>query len=178
LKKTAKGSVELHLRKGTINKFQVLSGVFSILNVSQLLEFRLPDMALTGLPYESIDGTVSLAGGIAATSDLVVKSPSLNISIVGKADLVNEELDMKVGVQPLQSVGKIVNRIPVMGWILTGGDRQLIVTYFEATGKWGDPKVSAIPVQSLSSGVFNIFKRTFQLPEKMITDTGEVIMGK
>ena len=178
LKKTAQGSIELHLAQGTINKFQILSGVFSILNVSQLLEFRLPDMVLTGLPYDTIDGTFSLAGGSAATSDLVLKSPSLNISLVGKADLVNEEFDLKVGVQPLQSVGKVVSRIPVAGWILTGGDRQLIVTYFEATGKWDNPKVSAIPVQTLPKGVFNIFKRTFQLPEKLITDTGEVIMGK
>jgi hypothetical protein len=178
LKKSAQGSIELHMAKGTINKFRILSGVFSILNVSQLLEFRLPDMVLTGLPYDTIDGTFSLVGGSAATSDLVLKSPSLNISLVGKADLVNEEFDLKVGVQPLQSVGMVVSRIPVAGWILTGGDRQLIVTYFEATGKWDDPKVSAIPAQSLSNGVFNIFKRTFQLPKKLVTDTGEVIMGK
>jgi len=51
------------------------------------------------------------------------------------------------------------------------------VTYFKATGKWSNRRFTAIPVTSLSNGVFNIIKRTLRLPEKLITDTGEVIMG-
>ena len=30
----------------------------------------------------------------------------------------------------------------------------------------------------MSKGVLGIFKKLFQLPEKLITDTGEVIMGQ
>jgi uncharacterized protein involved in outer membrane biogenesis len=178
LKKTVRGSVGMYLEKGVINRFHVLSKVFSILNVSQLLNFRLPDMLTDGMPYDRIEGNLSINDGIVSTSDLSIDSPSINVTIVGKTDIVKEYIDLTIGVQPLQTVGEVVGRIPVIGWILTGGNRQLLVTYYEARGKWDDPKVSAIPVTSLTRGVFNIFKRAFSLPGKMITDTGEVIMGK
>jgi uncharacterized protein involved in outer membrane biogenesis len=178
LKKTVRGSVGMYLEKGVINRFHVLSKVFSILNVSQLLNFRLPDMLTDGMPYDRIEGNLSINDGIVSTSDLSIDSPSINVTIVGKTDIVKEYIDLTIGVQPLQTVGEVVGRIPVIGWILTGGNRQLLVTYYEARGKWDDPKVSAIPVTSLTWGVFNIFKRAFSLPGKMITDTGEVIMGK
>jgi hypothetical protein len=64
-----------------------------------------------------------------------------------------------------------------VGWVLTGKNRTLLTAYFEAKGAWGDPQVSAIPIKSMAKGVLNIFKRVFQLPGKLITDTGEVIIG-
>jgi hypothetical protein len=75
-------------------------------------------------------------------------------------------------------VDKIVNRIPVVGWLLTGKDKAVLTAYFEAKGKWADPKVSAIPVKSLAKGALNVFRRVFELPVRLFTDTGEVILGK
>ena len=44
LKKTALGSAKVHFEEGKLKKFAVLSKIFSLLNVSQLLRFPLPDM--------------------------------------------------------------------------------------------------------------------------------------
>jgi uncharacterized protein YhdP len=129
------------------------------------------------MPYNAIDGKFSLADGISSTSDLSINSSSLNMKIVGSSDMVRKEIDLTVAVQPLQTVGKIVGRIPVIGWILTGGDRRFLVTYYKAKGNWHDPKVSSTNISTLPEGVYNIFKRTFMLPEKMITDTNKVILG-
>jgi len=97
---------------------------------------------------------------------------------VGSADIVKEELNFTIGAQPLQTVDKIINRIPIVGWLLTGKDKNLLTAYFEAKGKWSDPHVSAIPVESMGRGMLQIFIRTFQLPVKLFTDTGEVILGQ
>ncbi|HRY37960.1 MAG TPA: hypothetical protein P5347_04500, partial [Smithellaceae bacterium] len=83
-----------------------------------------------------------------------------------------------IGIQPLQTVDKIVSNIPVVGWILTNDTKSLITLYFQAQGKRSDPTVNAISVSSMSKGVLDIFKKLFQLPEKLITDTGEVILGQ
>ncbi|RNC67935.1 MAG: DUF3971 domain-containing protein [Desulfuromonadales bacterium] len=178
LKKSLQGSLGIELEKGVINKFMFLSKVFSILNVSQLLDFRLPDMVSSGMPYDRIAGGFSFNEGSAVTNNLFMKSTSINVTVVGKSDLVKEELDVKVGVQPLQTVGKFVRHLPVIGWILTGGDKSFLVTFYEARGPWNNPTVTAIPVTSLSQGVFNIFKRTFSLPDKLITDPRGVFMDK
>jgi uncharacterized protein involved in outer membrane biogenesis len=178
VKKSALGNVRLHMVNGTLRKFNTLAKVFSILNVSQLLRLKLPELSSYGIPYSSIKGSFSVKDGIMSTQDLFITSSAINVSIVGSADIVREELNITLGAQPLQTVDKIINRIPIVGWLLTGKDKDLVTAYFEAKGNWANPKVSAIPVKSLGRGILNIFIRAFQLPVKLFTDTGEVILGQ
>jgi uncharacterized protein YhdP len=178
IKKTALGSMKIYMEEGSLRRFATLSKIFSILNVSQLLRFRLPDMVSGGMPYNSIAGTLAVRDGILSTSDLFLDSDAMNMSCVGKIDLTKEEIDATIGVQPLQTVDKVVSHIPIVGWILTGKDKTLVTAYFDAKGKIDDPKVSAIPVKYLAKGVFDIFRRVFELPAKLFTNTGEVIIGK
>jgi len=178
IKKSALGNVKLHMNKGKLRKFNTLSKIFSILNVSQLLKLQLPDMVSDGMPYSDIAGSIAIKDGSISSKDLFINSDAINISVIGTADIVKEELNLTIGVQPLQTVDKIVNRIPVVGWLLTGKDKGFLTAYFEAKGKWSEPQVSAIPVKSLGKGVFNIFRRVFELPVRLFTDTGEVILGQ
>lgn len=177
LKQSAVGGIKFHATKGMLRQFSGLSKVFSILNISQLFKLRLPDMVSEGMPYTDIKGTMAIKEGFASTNDLFIASNAMNISIVGKHDFINDNLDFTVGIQPLQTVDKIISHIPIVGWILTGKEKAFITTYFEIKGKSTAPKVSAIPVTSIGKGVLGIFKRVFQLPAKLITDTGEVILG-
>jgi uncharacterized protein involved in outer membrane biogenesis len=178
LKKTAQGTATLTIRRGSLYKITYLSKVFSILNTSQLLKFQLPDIINDGMPYNTITGTFSLKDGILSTNDWFVNSDSLNMSVVGTTNIIREELDVTIGIQPFQTVDKVVSHIPVVGWILTGDTKGLITLYFQAHGNRNNPAVDVIPVKSMEKGALNTFKRLFQLPEKLITDTGEVLMGK
>jgi uncharacterized protein YhdP len=178
IKRSALGNLRLRLEKGKLRKFNALSKVFSILNLSQLLKFQLPDMVHGGMPYNEIKGSFAVRDGNVTTQDLFIRSDAINISVIGSADIVREDMDFTIGVQPLQTVDKVVNRIPVVGWLLTGKDRAVLTAYFEAKGKWSDPKVKSISVKSLSKGVLNVFRRVFELPVRLFTDTGEVLLGQ
>jgi hypothetical protein len=145
--------------------------------MSQLLKFQLPDIVTDGMPYNAITGTFSLKDGILSTNDLFINSDSLNISSVGTTDIIREKLDAIIGIQPFQTMDKVVSRIPVVGWILTSDTKGLITLYFQAHGDRSDPTVDVMPVTSMGKGVLGIFKNLFHLPEKLITDTGEVILG-
>jgi len=177
LKKTVQGPLELHFEKGVIYQLPLVSKIFSLLNVSQLLDFRLPDLMSEGMPYDRIDGNFAFRDGSVATSDLTVQSKSINMTLVGKANLVKENIDATIGVQPLQTVGRIISRIPVIGWLLTGKSRDVLVVYYTAKGPWGNPTVTSTSTAALSRGVVDIFKRIYNLPEEMITDPGQVILG-
>jgi hypothetical protein len=103
----------------------------------------------------------------------------MNISAVGTIDMPRGQfVDTLVGVQPLQTVDKVISRIPVVGWILTDENRSIMTVYFEVKGSLDNPTVTAIPVKAIARGVFDIFKNIFQLPAKLFTDTGEVIFGR
>lgn len=178
IKRTALGSVKLNLEEGSLRRFATLSKIFSLLNVSQLLKFQWPDMVSGGMPYNRITGSLAIRDGIVSTKDLFLDGDAMNISCVGKIDLTKEEIDATFGVQPLQTVDKVVSRIPVVNWLLTGKNGTLVTAYFVARGKLDDPIVNAFPVKDMAKGVLDIFKRVFQLPGKLITNTGEVITGK
>lgn len=177
LKKSAAGNIKIHSKDGMLRQFSWLSKVFSILNVSQLFSFKLPDMVSNGMPYNRIDGNLAIKDGVVSTDDLFIASNAMNMSIVGTSDFIHEKLDLTLGIQPLQTVDKVVSKIPIVGWLLTGENKAMFTTYFEIKGKSTDPSVSAIPITSLGKGVLGIFKRVFQLPAKLFTDTGEVILG-
>ena len=175
IKKTLGGVVNLQIDKGVLKKFSVLSKVFSILNVSQLFTLHLPDMASGGMPFDRIGGTFSFDRGALATKDCTLRSEAMNMVAVGKADLVGETMDLTLGIQPLQTIDKVVSKIPLLGWVLTDTDKRLITFTFAAKGPWKDPNVQAIPVREMAKEVLQIFKRVLQLPVKIITDTGDVL---
>lgn len=177
IRKSAVGSITVHAEKGMLRQFPVLSKVFSVLNVSQLFRFKLPDMVSEGMPYNDLKATLAIKNGVVSTENLFLKSNAMNMSLVGKHDFVRDNMNLTIGIQPLQTVDKVVSSIPIVGWILTGKNKAMFSTYFEIKGKSTDPQVSAIPITSLGKGVLGIFKRAFQLPVKLFTDTGEVILG-
>jgi uncharacterized protein YhdP len=178
IKRTALGSARLQVIDGSLRYFATLSKIFSILNLSQLLKIQLPDMVSGGMPFNKVTGTFAIKDGIVSSSDLYVDSDAINISAVGSIILARDEIDATIGVKPLQTIDKVVSNIPIVGWVLTGKDRSFITAYFEAKGKLGDPAVKAIPAKSMSKGVLGVFRRIFELPVKLFTDTGEVIIGK
>lgn len=177
IKKTANGAITLKVERGALKRFNTLSKVISILNVSQLLSFSLPDMARDGMPFNQITASIGIKNGILTTQDFFIDSNVMHVTTVGSIDIVKETLDMLIGVQPLQTVDRIVSRIPVVGWILSGGDGSLVTTYFEAKGSWENPEVTAIPVKTMAKGTLDIFRRVFELPVRLFTDSGEVILG-
>lgn len=173
----ATGECRVLIRDGTLRKFPFLAKVFSLLNVSQLFVLELPDMVSQGMPFSLLEGDFELAEGLLSTENLLVTSNAMNLSLVGTVDLVEEQMDLMLGVKPFGTVDKVITRIPVAGWLLTGEDKALITAHFEITGSPRAPRVIPVPVTSVSNKVLGIFRRVFGLPGKMVTDPREVFTG-
>jgi uncharacterized protein YhdP len=178
IKRTSLGSANLLIEDGSLNRFSTLSKIFSILNISQFLKLKFPEMVSGGMPFDRITATFAIKDGIASTNDLFVDSEAMNISVVGSLNLPRNEIEATVGVKPLQTIDKVVSSIPIVGWILTGKDKALLTAYFEIKGKADNPSVNVLPVKAISKGVMGVFRRIFELPAKLFTDTGEVLTGK
>ncbi len=176
--KTSAGGFSLETRDGVLHKFAVLGKIFSLLNVSQIFTLQLPDMARNGMPFERLTGNFALRQGILTTEDLFVKSPAMNLSVVGSLDLPAENIDMIMGIKPLRTVDKIVTSIPLAGWILTGEEKALVTIHFRIHGNPDRPEIEAVPITSLSEKVFGIFRRAFNLPGKVIDNVGGRIREK
>ncbi len=174
---TSLGAFNLEIHDGVLRKFNSLAKIFSILNVSQIFAFKLPDMSSKGMPFSSLSANVLLQKGALSTEDLFVDSNAMNLSAVGTLDLQREQIDLILGVKPLRTVDKIITRIPIAGWLLTGKEKALITAHFRVKGNSSDPDVAPIPITSVSEKVIGIFKRVFGLPGKIISDVGEAFEG-
>jgi uncharacterized protein involved in outer membrane biogenesis len=164
MKESLNGSLRLEIDEGVIERFNVLSKIFSILNVSQILTGRLPDLKTKGLPFHQISANIYVKDGIASTDDLVVNSDSMKITLIGKVDLGKNQIDAKIGVHPLVTLDTVLSKVPIAGYILTGKDKAFLSYVYEVKGDLGDPKIEAIPIKSLGQGFFGIITRLLETP--------------
>jgi len=164
IKESLNGSLRLELANGSIERNNILSKIFSILNVSQYLKGRIPDLKTKGLPFYRITADFQFKDGIASTEDFFVDSDAMRITGIGKVDLGKNQVDAKVGVHPFGTFDAVLSKIPIAGYILTGKDKAFLSFVYEVKGDLDDPKIEAIPIQSLGEGVFGIIKRLLETP--------------
>jgi hypothetical protein len=164
------GRFNVQIHNGVLRQFQTLSKVFSLLNVSQILALRLPDMNLEGMPFDTLTANFNLDKGILRSEDLKIQSEAMNQSYIGQVNLVDKEVDFSMAIHPLGTVDKIVSRIPVAGWLLTGENKALLSAHFSVKGKTDNLSVSTMPLDTLTEPTIGLLRRTLGLPFKLIED--------
>jgi len=164
VKGSLNGGVRLEIEEGVIERFNILSKIFSILNVSQLLKGRLPDLKTKGLPFHQIMANIYVKDGIASTDDFVVDSDAMKITLIGKVDLGKNQIDARIGVHPLVTLDTVLSKIPIVGYVLTGKEKGFLSFIYEVSGDLDDPKVEAIPIKSLGQGFWGIIRRLLETP--------------
>jgi uncharacterized protein involved in outer membrane biogenesis len=164
IKESLNGKLNLDVENGAIEKANILSKIFSILNVSQWFKGRLPDLKTNGLPYRDITATVLVKDGIASTDDFLIDSDAMRITVLGKVDLGKNWMDARVGVHPLVTIDTILSSVPIAGYILTGKDKAFISYFYEVRGNLDDPKIEAIPFKSIEEPSWGIIKRLLETP--------------
>jgi len=163
---TMDGTAAISVTNGAIRRLSLLSKIMSIAQISNYLRLKFPQLDTEGIPFDSITGDFVIEDGTLSTDNLYFDGRVVKMSAVADYDAPNDNLDMVLGFQLLQTIDLIVNKIPVVGYILTGEDGNLFTTYFKVTGSIGDPKVEPMTLQALGEGTLNIFSRIFHFPLK------------
>lgn len=161
------GDLKLSLRDGRIGRYTLMAKLLALLNMVQLLDLKGPELAAEGMPYQQLTADITIARGIARTEDLVLDSRAMKVNAVGQVNLVEDSVDGTVAVKPFQNVDRILSKIPVAGWLLTGKEESLLVAYYRVTGPLSDPRVTPIPLKSVGRNLFGIFRNLLQIPEAL-----------
>jgi len=166
IKETLTGSLKLELESGAIERANILSKIFSLLNITQYFKGRLPDLKTRGLPFHRILADIHVENGVASIDDLLVDSEAMRITAFGKVDLVKNLIDARIGVHPLISVDAVLSNVPIAGYILTGKDKAFVSFVYEVSGSLDHPKIEAIPVKSLGERFLGIIQRILETPAR------------
>jgi uncharacterized protein YhdP len=164
MKESLGGSLRFEIENGVIERFNILSKIFSILNVSQLFLGRLPDLKTKGLPYHQILANIHVKEGVASTDDFLVNSDAMRVTLQGKVDLGQNAIDARIGVHPLVTIDTILSHVPIAGYILTGKDKAFISYFYAVKGSLDDPKIEAIPLKSIEDPSWGVIKRLLETP--------------
>ena len=158
-------------KNGKIKKtgLNIFSKVLTFFNVFKWHEFWIKDVQVNGMPYKNLTGDFLIKNGIVSTENLFLDGNAMKISAIGSIDIPKGTIDMKLGVQPLSTVDTIVSNIPVIGYILGGENKSIVIAHFKVTGDLKNPDVESIPIQSLGTGILGIFKRIFTYPKYLIS---------
>jgi uncharacterized protein (TIGR02099 family) len=153
------GQLKLKMKAGRFTQLDPGAGrLLGILSLQALprrivLDFR--DVFSEGFSFDSIEGDIHLARGVAYLPDLLIRGPSAIVHMKGQIDLAKETQDLRVTIQP-----RLDDSLAVAGALLGGpavGVGTLVATKllqnpmskaatFEylIKGTWSDPQVTKL----------------------------------
>jgi hypothetical protein len=166
VKESLTGALRLEAENGMIKRWKTLARIFSILNVSQLFWGRVPDLKTKGLPYRQITADIQVKDGVVSTEDFIVESDAIRITLLGKVDLVKNQIDATIGVHPLVTIDMILSHLPLAGYILTGQDKAFLSYVYEVKGDLDDPRIEAVPIKGLRENFWGMIQRLLETPAR------------
>ena len=164
------GSANLLIEEGKVGKPRILFQVLEFLSVQNIFKQRPPDISKEGLYFESIQGHLSVNEGVLETDRLLMKGPVLNAAATGTVDLSHDAVDADLAAAPLGTIDKVLSNIPVVGYVLTGREKALVIYNFKVQGPLFNPEVRYVPLKDLGNKMVGVFTRIFMAPGQLFKD--------
>jgi hypothetical protein len=142
------GAMEVRLRDGVINRFEILSKIFSLINFGSLVSGRLPDIVAQGLRYSRLSWHMEVFDAKWKVKDLKLISDAARIEASGMYFSDQSRVDFLVDVSPLVGLDTIFSGL--FGNLLTKNGK-ILTTAFRVRGLYTSPDVRLEPLESARS---------------------------
>jgi len=174
LLRSAHGRFDFTARKGQITKNKKLSRILEVLNVTEIVRGKIPDLRSKGFNYETINVQGEFKDDIMVFEKFYMDGKTLDLVGQGTLDLKRNMLDVEllalVGL--FKTVNSAIKYIPGEKYLMFGN---LVSIPVGVKGDAADPKVSVMSVSAVRSNVLDFAERFIKSPLKLIES---VIPGK
>jgi hypothetical protein len=157
------GTARLHVEKGRLWEFVLFSKLFSIVNIVSIDE-----LFKEGLPFRYLTGDFVVKDGIISTEDMYLDSDSLRMSAAGSIDMPKASIDGYLALHPFVTIDKIISKIPLAGWIITGRKETTLSMYFSVKGPLKDPSTEPAPIVTIGKNILDLLERLVETPLELI----------
>lgn len=162
------GAFALQISNGFFEKDSVAFKILNLMNFRRLFSKKHRGLSKKSLPFNSIQGHIDITNGTMALNDFYIKIPLFNAVGRGTINLTDETVDSVIGVQPLGKITDLVEKIPLLGYVLTDGTKSVLTYYFDVEGPVSDPVVKHRPVKKITKGTTRKLKQLFLFPMKKL----------
>ena len=128
------GTVQVSVKDGVIYRFEILSKIFSMVNLGSILRGRLPDLISQGLPFYRLTWSMDVFNDKWKVKDLKLLSDSARMDASGMYFSGQDRMDFKVDVSPLVGIDTIVSG-------LFGNEGKTLTATVRVRGSPEDPDV-------------------------------------
>ena len=152
----------LRIQNTVIKDYKHLNNMLAFINtLPGLLTFNPPNYNKQGLPAREAYLEATYKRGVLELQSVVVDSSELDLRGTGIIDLNNNTTDMTFNL--ISGARKSVGRIPVIGFLLVGDDKQPSVT-LKVSGDLQNPTVSNSAAKDLVAYPWQLIQNTISLP--------------
>jgi hypothetical protein len=159
------GPIEMNFTKGSIEQSKLLARTLAVLNVTEIVKGKLPDLGSTGFTYSTITMQGTLQGTKLIIEKVQMDGDTLDILGQGEVDFEQETIDVELMAAPFKTVDTIVKFIPGINYLLAGS---LVTIPVSVKGTIDDPKVLVMSPSSVGSGLLKLGERVIKSPVKLI----------
>ena len=159
------GPLNVTFSNGTIQQDKVLARTLEVLNVTEIVKGRLPNLSSEAFAYKKITVQGEFDQSKLLIRKLEMDGETLDALGEGEIDLVEQSVDLELLAAPFQTVDTVVKNIPGVNYLMAGS---LVAIPVSIKGPLDDPQVKVMSATSIGSSLLRLGERTIKSPLKLI----------
>jgi hypothetical protein len=164
LLRAAHGPLTFKATEGSLGKVSVLTRILGVLNATDVFAGKDGSRVGKAMPFRELSVAAALGDGAVLIEEGTLSTPSFTMAASGRIGTLDGSLDLMVLSQPLSTLDKVVQAVPVVRDVL---GKDFLSVAAKVTGNLDDPKVRISPAKDVGKGLVNILERTVKLPVKV-----------
>jgi len=166
------GLLEVVAVDGTI--YQSIPAVVAVALASRAFN---PFIRREEVRYERCETLLEFEDGRMSTTSFSLDGPDLRVFAAGEIDLLHpaREVDAQVALYLFRQIDIVLEKIPIVNFLLLGTNDNLVGAHFRLSGPWEHPLATAVPLRALASGPASIVE---QGPTSLVLQTIPMFMMK
>jgi uncharacterized protein YhdP len=162
------GQARLVVENGWISQTNPILNALALISLERIFKPGSPGVQDGRLYFDRIEGEIEIEKGKILVQNLTFQSPAINAAGTGTIDLNRDHLQLKIGLQPLGTLDSVVSSIPLIGNILTGKEKSLVVYSLEVTGSLSNPQIKNVPLKNIGESALGYVERMVFTPERIL----------
>jgi hypothetical protein len=160
-----KGPLEMTFSNGVVEQDKVLTRTLEVLNVTEIVKGRLPNLSSTGFAYTTATVESEFQNGKLFVHKFFMDGETLDLLGNGEIGLEDGTVDVELLAAPFKTVDTVVRNIPCVNYLLAGS---LVTIPVSVKGTLDEPRVRVMSASSVGKGLYNLGERTIKSPLRLI----------
>jgi len=167
LSRSFHGGFEFNARDGVITKDKKLSRVLEVVNFTEIVKGKIPDLKTHGFNYKTINVKGKFADNRIVLDSLFMDGKTLDLYGTGTYDLDRNTFDVKLLAAPFKSVDSVVKSIPGVNYLMAGN---LVSIPVSINGDVANPVVNIMSAEDISSSFLKFAERAIHSPIQLMNN--------